>query len=186
MTRAFPASLPSVVFNDITVIRLCCNCWLIFTVYKNVVMLLIQNSGKGESLNCNTLLISAKTWSNKRYFQRLDTSATFRNTVMHNSFLSRIRYDQCVVGVFATFGWMVWSRVTVYFNRRQVNDFFRRCVNVLSPFVTLSSVFASMSSCYTQDANCWQQRRLSWWNYGKTLATPLLTARKHWRSLTMT
>lgn len=101
-------------------------------------------------------------------------------------FLSRIRYDQCVVGVFATFRWMVWSRVTVYFNRRQVNDFFRRCVNVLSPFVTLSSVFASMSSCYTQDANCWQQRRLSWWSYGKTLATPLLTARKRWRSLTMT
>lgn len=38
-------------------------------------------------------------------------------------------YSECV-GVINTLNRTVWSRVTVYFNQRKVNDLFRRCVNV--------------------------------------------------------
>lgn len=135
-------------------------------------------------------LSHTKNWSSSRYFQRPDTSAiSYIQKHKYRSqcccFFNRDWYTECV-GVINTLNRTVWSRVTVYFNQRKVNDLFRRCVNVLSPFVSLSSVSASMSSRSTQDVSSWQQRRLSWWNYAKAPATHLRIARKHWRSLTMT
>lgn len=52
--------------------------------------------------------------------------------------------------------------------------------------VILRLLSANMFSRYTQGASFLQRRKRSWWNYVKAPATLSLTARKHWRSLTMT
>lgn len=55
---------------------------------KNVLVLFIQNSGKGESLNLNTIDFS-QNYSSSRYFQRPDTSAiTYiqKHNIDHNVF----------------------------------------------------------------------------------------------------